>query len=215
MTENAFNKLLFMVKYIMYRNRGVILLKTIGNFILDLIIGAWLIVAIFVTVCLLSYNEFKVTTFGKTSLLIIDSDFMEPDYYEGDLLLVKRNNDSKINAGDKVFYYNSALTSSVFIYLDTVSGKEPVTKDETTFIIDGQRVSGEYVIGKSDSAKVYHKLGTYLGIFTSRWGFMFLVIFPTLFAIIYEIMMIVEARQEIKAAAREELLAEGKHDLQD
>ena len=44
---------------------------------------------------------------------------------------------------------------------------------------------------------------------------MFLVIFPTLFAIIYEIMMIVEARQDIRAAAREELLVEGKHDLQD
>ena len=199
----------------MYKNRGVILLKRIGNFILDLIIGAWLVVAIFVTVCLLSYNDFNVSMFGKTSLLIIDSDFMEPDYYEGDLLFIKRNNDSKINPGDKVFYYNSALTSSVFIYLDTVSAKEPVTKDETTFIIDGQRVSGEYVIGKVDSTKVYHKLGTYLAIFTSRWGFMFLVIFPTLFAIIYEIMMIVEARQDIRAAAREELLAEGKHDLQD
>ena len=175
-------------------------MKKIGSFLFDVLVFVWLIVAIFVTVCLLSYNEFAVSTFGKNTLLIIDSDEMEPEYLEGDLLIVKRNSDAKINPGDKVFYYNSAMNSSVLIYLDTVQGKEPVTRDETTFFIDDDKVSGEYVIGKVDSTKVIHKLGTYLGICTSRWGYMFLVIFPTLFAIIYEIMMIAEARREIKMA---------------
>ena len=165
---------------------------------MDLIIGAWLIVAIFVTVCLLSYNEFKVTTFGKTSLLIIDSDEMEPEFLEGDLLVVKRNSDSKIEIGDKIFYYNSAMNSSVLIYLDSVQDKEAVTRDESTFLLGGRKVSGQYVIGKAEDSKVIHKAGTYLNIFTSRWGFMFLVIFPTLFAIIYEIMLIIEASREAK-----------------
>lgn len=173
-------------------------MKKIGNLILDIIIGVWLVIAIFVTVCLLSYNEFRVTSFGKNTFLIIDSDAMEPDFIEGDLLIVKRNSDNKINVGDKVFYYNSAMNSNVWIYLDTVQDKIEVTRDETTFVLNDVSVSGEYVIGKVDGAKVYHKLGTYLGVFTSRWGFMFLVIFPTLFAIIYEIMMIIEARHELK-----------------
>ena len=173
-------------------------MKKIGNLILDIIIGAWLIVAIFVTICLLSYNEFRVSTFGKNTLLIIESDAMEPDYVEGDLLLIKRNSDNKINVGDKIFYYNSAMNSNVWIYLDTVQEKKEITRDETTFVLNDKSVSGEFVIGKAESAKVYHKLGTYLSIFTSRWGFMFLVIFPTLFAIIYEIMMIFEARHELK-----------------
>ncbi len=174
------------------------MMKKIGEFILDIVIGIWLIAAIFVTICLLSYNEFKVSTFGKTSLLIIDSDEMEPDYLEGDLLLVKRNSDNKINPGDKVFYYNSAMNSNVLIYLDTVESKQPIDKNETTFTLDGENVSGEYVIGKTDTVKAIHKVGTYLGIFTSRWGYMFLVIFPTLFAIIYEIMMIIDAKHEMK-----------------
>lgn len=173
-------------------------MRKIGNFILDIIIGVWLIVAIFITICLLSYNDFRVTTFGKNSLLIIESDEMEPDYVEGDLVIVKRNSDSKINVGDKIFYYNSAMNSNVWIYLDTVQEKTSVTRDETTFVLNDKSVSGEFVIGKADTAKVFHKYGTYLSIFTSRWGFMFLVIFPTLFAIIYEIMMIFEARHEIK-----------------
>ncbi len=179
-------------------------MKKIGGFLLDIVIGAWLILAIFVTICLLSYNEFAVSTFGKTSMIIIDSDEMEPDFLEGDLLLVKRNSDNKINVGDKVFYYNSAMNSSVLIYLDTIQSKESVTRDETTYLIDGRKVSGEYVIGKADRAKVIHKVGTFLQIFTSRWGFMFLVIFPTLFAIIYEIMLIVEASREAKINALRE-----------
>jgi hypothetical protein len=178
--------------------------KKIGNFLFDIVVGVWLVVAIFVTVCLLSYNEFKVSVFGNTSLLIIDSDAMEPDFKEGDLLIIKRNSDNKINVGDKVFYYNSALDSNVWIYYDTVQNKTPITRDETTFVIDGEKVSSQYIIGKANGSKVMHKAGTFLGIFTSRWGFMFLVIFPTLFAIIYEIMMIIDARRELKTASKNE-----------
>ena len=68
----------------------------------------------------------------------------------------------------------------------------------------GLKVSGEDIIGKADGAKVMHHAGTFLGIFTSRWGFMFLVIFPTLFAIIYEIMMIIDTRRDMKMASKNE-----------
>lgn len=176
-------------------------MKTIGRILFDIIVCAWLVVAIFVTVCLLSYNEFKVTTFGKNSLLIIDSDGLEPEFYEGDLLVVKRNSDNKINIGDRVFYYNSAKDSNVLIYQDVIEGKQEIDKNETTYTIDGKKVSGQYVIGKFDSAKVYRKVGKYLSILTSKWGFMFLVIFPTLFAIVYEVMMIIEAARTGKSEA--------------
>ena len=166
-------------------------MKKVGKVLLEIVIGCWFVVAVFVTVCLLSYNSFNVTTLGKSALLIIDSDELEPDYMEGDLVVVKRNSDSKINIGDPVFYYNAAKNSSVLVLYNTVQGKEPVTKTETTFILDGEKVSGQYMIGKAETAKVYHKLGAILAILTSQWGFMFLIIFPTLFAIIYEIMMIV------------------------
>jgi signal peptidase I len=172
--------------------------KKIGNFLLDIVIGAWLIAAIFVTICLLSYNDFKVSTFGSTSLLIIDDDSMEPDFMEGDLLIVKRNSDNKINVGDRVFYYNSDMDSSVLIYNGKVEDKQEVSRDETTYTIDGHKISGVYVVGKIDGSKSIHGVGKILGLFTSKWGFMFLVIFPTLFAIIYEILMIIEAKRSTK-----------------
>ncbi len=182
----------------MYIVEGEVYMKKIGNFLFDIVVGVWLIVAIFVTICLLSYNDFKVIEFGSRSLLIMDSDELEPDFLEGDLLIVKKNSNDKINANDKIFYYNSAKNSNTLIYTGTVEDKHFIDKNETTFLVDGQNVSSEFVIGKFDTVKVYHKLGTFLGIFTSKWGFMFLVIFPTLFAIIYEILMIIDAARNEK-----------------
>ena len=173
-------------------------MNKIGKVLLNVIIGIWLIVALFTTVCLLSYNEFKVTTFGRNTLLIIDSDELEPEIMEGDLLVVKRNSDAKIDIGDKVFYYNSAKNTKVMVYNGFVQDKQEIDRKETTYTIDGEKVSGEYVIGRVESSKAYHKFGTILNIFTSKWGFMFMVILPTLFAIIYEIMMIFDVAQKSK-----------------
>ncbi len=174
-------------------------MKKIARFLLNVVISVWLVIALFTTVCLLSYNEFKVTTFGRKTLLIIDSDELEPDILEGDLLVVKRNSDNKINIGDKVFYYNSAKNTKVMVYNGFVQDKQEIDRKETTYTIDGEKVSGEYVIGKIESSKSYHKIGMILNVFTSKWGFMFMVILPTLFAIIYEIMMIFDAAQKSKA----------------
>ena len=59
------------------------------------------------------------------------------------------------------------------------------------------------MIGPANGAIVYHKWGLVLSIFESRWGFMFLVIFPTLFAIVYEIYSIIEEAKEIKEDEKE------------
>lgn len=173
-------------------------MKKIGKFLFNIVIFVWLITAIFVTVCLLSYNQYHVTAFGKTALIIVDSDELEPEYLEGDLLIVKRNSDNKIDVGSEVFYYNSAMNNEILLYHGKVQDKEVIDKNETTYVIEGEKVSGEYIAGKLETSKVIHKAGTILGIFTSKWGFMFLVIFPTLFAIIYEIIMIIESAKKLK-----------------
>lgn len=173
-------------------------MKKVGNILWDIIIFVWIFVAIFVTICLLSYNEFNIPKFGSHTLLIIDSSELEPDYHEGDLLIINRDNDSEINSGDKVFFYNGNRSNEYLINVGEVTNKMTVTGTESTFEINGSKVSGSYVMGKTTSTKILPTWGMILGIFTSQWGYMFLVIFPTLFAIIYEILMIVEASRELK-----------------
>lgn len=173
-------------------------MKKVGKWLLNLVIGIWVIVAIFVTVCLLSYNEFNIPVFGKTTLLIVDNEELEPDYEDGELLVIKKDSDKKVEVGDKVFFYNGNKTNEYLINIGTVTSKKNVTSTETTYEINNQKVSGSYVIGKTSSTQKMKNMGLILGIFTSQWGYMFLVIFPTLFAIIYEVMMIIEASKTLK-----------------
>ena len=164
----------------------------------DFLLGVWVIIAITVTVCLLSYNEFNVPTFGKTTILAVDNDEMEPKFYAGDLLLIKRESDKKIANQDEVFFYNGNKANEYLINIGAVEDKFAVSTKESTYTINNTKVSGSYVIGRVNATKIIHNLGYLYSIFTSKWGFMFLIIFPTIFLIMYEILMIVDAAKALK-----------------
>ena len=76
--------------------------KIIGNIIFII----YAIIAVFVTICLLSYNEFKVTEFGETSLELIDNEELQPNYNKGDLVIVNR--DTRIRENDSIFFYKGS-----------------------------------------------------------------------------------------------------------
>ena len=171
-------------------------MKILSNIIKGVLVSIWFVIAVFVTACLLSYNDYEVTVFGKNTLLIVDSEEMEPDYLEGDLLIIKKKSDNKINVGDEVFYYNTSKNTETNVFTSKVLEKDTQDKSETVYVLNDTKVSSSYIIGTKDSVTIYHKLGTILGVLTSKWGYMFLVIFPTLFATIYEIVMIVESAKQ-------------------
>ena len=175
-------------------------MKIIKTIVIDALICVWFLGALISIVCLLSYNEFATTQIGNYTFLIIDSDDMQAKYgyKEGDLLIVKRTSDKNMKVGESAFYYDSSKKSSVLVYAGEIESITPVTPSESTFKISGVKVSGEYVIGTMNKVGVYHHAGTILSVMTSKWGFMFFIIFPTLFLIIYEIMMIVESFKEDK-----------------
>ena len=87
--------------------------KVISN----LIFIIYLIIAILITVCLLSYNDYKITEFGKTSLIIISDKKMQPDFNKGDLVIVEKSEDD-IKAGEKAFYYDT-YTKQIKVKLGT------------------------------------------------------------------------------------------------
>ena len=45
--------------------------------IITILVTIYAIIAIFTTICLLSYNDSHISTFGNTSLIIIDSKDLE------------------------------------------------------------------------------------------------------------------------------------------
>lgn len=149
----------------------------------------YVLLAIFVTVCLLSYNEFKITEFGDYSLLIIREEGLEPDFNKGDLVIV--NKKSKVLTGRKVFFYNT-YDREIEIKLGEVEEIERVTDKESTYTLEGERkLSSQYIIGPAESADVIPGVGSVLGILQSKWGFLFLIVLPSLLAFIYQIGVVV------------------------
>lgn len=172
--------------------------KVISN----LIFIIYLIIAIFVTVCLLSYNDYKVTEFGDTSLIIVSDKKMQPDYNKGDLVIVEKSDE--IKAGDKAFYYDT-YNQKIKVTLGTIQDVEEVSESQINYIVDDgeHKISSEYVIGPASEATVMPNVGTILRIVESKWGFLFLIVLPALLAFVNQAMVVASGIKEARLEAKE------------
>lgn len=177
-----------------------------GKTIKRIIFGIYLVVAIIVTLLLLGYNDFKVTEFGNYTLLIIKDSSLEPEFNKGDLVIV--NKDSEILTGRKAFFYE-ANNQKMEIKLGTVEKVERVTSTENTYTIEGEKkISEDYVLGPANTAEIVPKLGTILGVLESKWGFLFLIVFPIVVLVINQIGIVFS--NIIKATKQEKEESESK-----
>ena len=69
-------------------------MKKILKILFGVFVTLYLIVAIFLTICLLSYNDYKISVIGDKSLIILEDDSLAPTYKKGSLLIVEKNNNS-------------------------------------------------------------------------------------------------------------------------
>lgn len=164
-------------------------MKKVLKCILGIIGICYFAIVIVVTACLLCYNQYKVTEmFGYTFVMIDDNSDM---YNNGDLVLFQENELNDIRRNDTIFFYE--VTNGVAsIRYGTVTEIMPVTNEEKTFTINNNHdISSESLIGKTDTAKVVPKLGQVLTVLESRFGFLILVILPTLILFLYELYRVI------------------------
>ena len=170
-------------------------MKKICNFVKNLIIFIYILLIIFVTICLLSYNDYKITVLGDQTLIPIIDENLEPDYTLGDLLIVGRKNYMRIAEGDTVFFYRTFAGGDPTINFAKLLKIERVTDTEYTFTVEGidgdYRFSSSNYIGNSDTATVIPKVGKVLSILQSKWGFLFLGVFPSLVAFLYTLYSVI------------------------
>lgn len=153
--------------------------KTLGN----LIVIIYVIVAIFTTICLLTFNEYKVSVIGDKTLVIINEDDQDLSYKKGDLVIVGKEGYENAKEGDTLFFYKDNG-----IKIAEIQKKNDFGEAGTTFTIDGNyQVVKEEIIGTSNNIKVFSKLGTVLSVLQSKWGFLFLIVFPSLLAFLHQI----------------------------
>lgn len=174
------------------------LLKIIG-----IVVGVlYASVAIILTIFLLNYNDYNITEIKNKSLIIVRDEELKPDFEKGALIVVEKVSNEDIKIGDKIFFYDN-YKNTVSVNLGTVVNKEKINKNETTYYMeDDYAVSSEYVIGTSKTSESYSNLGTILSALESRFGFLFIIIFPILILFIYEIYAVIK---EFKSSEEDEL----------
>ncbi len=162
--------------------------KAISNTIFTL----YIIIAVFVTICLLSYNDYKVSELGDKSIIIVSDKKMEPTFNKGDLVIVTKE-ESDFSIGEQVLYYNT-YNEEIKVRLGTITNIEEGTSgSDVIYSIDNgsAKVSNEFLIGKLSNTKYMKCVGTILGIFESKWGFLFLIVLPALLAFVNQIIVVI------------------------
>lgn len=140
--------------------------------VFNVFICIYVVITILVTYILLSYNEHNVAEFNKFYLISDKSD------------LVVINKDDNINIGDNVYYYdnknivNSSIVSDISIDIYKLDNGITIGKDD--------------ILGNMNNSRKYSSLGSVYHVLTSKWGYLFIIVFPMLIAFVYEIYEIVK-----------------------
>lgn len=179
-------------------------MKKLGKIFANILIVAYAIIAIVVTILLLSYNEYHCSVIGGYTFILVTDDELEDDGYpEGSLVLVKETKAKNINEGDYVFLYRYITTTQFEIKYAQVLAKDSSGGEyKTQYILEGNTiVDHEDIIGSTKDIKVIPNLGTILSILESRYGYLFLIVVVSFIAFLYEIYELI---MEIKYGEREE-----------
>jgi hypothetical protein len=159
------------------------ILQVIKKIITSIFGVAFYAFAIVLTMMLLNYNDFGVTQIDNYSLIKVNTDVATEKYQKGDLVVVEYKKPHQLKAGDELFAYR--LDSSKVLSIDFgVVGKVYETDNAVAFK-NGATYDMNYVAGVP--IKVFPRLGAFLMIAESKWGFLFLVLVPSFLIFIYSI----------------------------
>lgn len=156
-----------------------------GKTIKNIIFGVYAVVAIIVTILLLSYNDFKVSEIGNYTLLLIKDDTLSPEFNKGDLAIINKN-DEVLTGRDAFFYQIEDQKRE--IKLGTIENAERITNTQLTYTLEGdKKISSDYVVGPAGTAEIIPYLGTVLSVLESKWGFLFIIVLPALILVLNQI----------------------------
>lgn len=140
--------------------------------VFNIFIGVYLITTILITYVLLSYNKYNIAEFNNSYLFADKSN----------LMIV--NKDDNIKNGDDIYYYGNNGKIKM--------GKVNSISDGVYTLDNEYALDNDSVLGNKNKAKSYAILGSIYSILTSKWGYLFIIIFPMLIAFVYEIYEIVK-----------------------
>ena len=171
-------------------------LKVIKNIFIGTIAVIYFAFVICMTVLLLNYNDYGLTEFGNKTLVLLSDNISTNDFKKGDLVIAEKKELKDLKVGDNVFAYKVDAKGSVNIDYGKI-GEIYETEQAVTYE-NGSTYSIDFVVGTP--SKTYSKIGSYLSVIESKWGFLFIVLVTSFLIFIYEIYALVI---EIKYGSKE------------
>lgn len=158
-------------------------LKIIKNIFLGILFVLYFSFVIVMTVLLLNFNDYGVTEFGDTSLIIINDEISNENFEKGDLVLAKSKKLEKLNVGEEIFTYKIDAKGNVSLDLGKIGNVYP--EENAISFENGSTYSAEYIAGVPEEK--YEDIGTFLSVVESKWGFLFIVLVPSFLIFVYEV----------------------------
>ena len=114
------------------------------NVLGSILLVVYSIIAITVTILLLSYNEYNCSEIGDYTVYIVRDDSLEPEYKQGSILLIRRTSDKNIQQGDSMFFYK-VINSQEFEFVEGTLDKKIQQGNHITYVIDnGENYDSSY-----------------------------------------------------------------------
>ena len=159
------------------------------------------IIAITVTVLLLSFNDYNCSEIGGYTVYIVNDDSLEPTYKRGSILLIQKSSDRNIQVGEELFFYNVINTQEYEVVQRTLLAKTQQGRHILYTVNGEESYSSEYCIGKVGNTIVIEGWGTLLAILESKWGYLFCIVIVSLLLFLQEVFDLI---MEIKYGTRKE-----------
>jgi len=146
------------------------------------------IIAITVTVLLLSFNDYNCSEIGGYTVYIVKDDSLEPEYKEGSILLIKSTSDKHVNVGDELFFYKVINSTEYEFVTRTLQGKTQQGRHIIYNVGEDETYDTTYFVGKTQDVTVIEgPWGTILSILESKWGYLFCIVIVSLLLFLQEV----------------------------
>ena len=146
-----------------------------------MVLVVFVMIAVFVTICTLSTNDYNVMQFGNKIWIIAGENL--GDYSKNTLLIIKEDN-RNVKLNDEVFFYAEDAKGNKVKY------GQITAINNNSYTINNEEIEKSMVISSNENVKKVAVLGTILSILTSRYGYLCLIILPILVAFVYQIVLI-------------------------
>jgi signal peptidase I len=163
-----------------------------------------LIAALFTFITMATRDETNVASIAGYTPMTVQSDSMAPEFYQGDMIIIKACDPAELEVGDIVCFHTIienqyALNTHRIAEIDETNGyRTYTTKGDNNAVTDQHIIADGDIVGKY-VGKI-SKLGSFMDFLSSSIGFLLVIVLPLLIFFIYQVYHLIMVGIELKKA---------------